>query len=301
MRDANGHSRGLALHIPFIQVFFQEQECTMQIELLGCTSTGKSTLARHAVEAARQQRKRVVMGDDFVLQRFGFGYVRGRWARMFLLDSLALCASIRRWPKYRKFFRFALWVILRAPMSSFQKLNAVRNILKKVGIYEIIRRDGYDQIVLVDEGTIGEAHGLFVHVAGEPSLPDVEAFASLVPLPDVAVHVRERESLIVERTMARGHKRIPAYSRKDASMFVNHAVRMFDELRRCLDGMTHWFLVESGCAILTDQAWFLHSELDLVSGIIQTGLEKVNSADSVQSSPTHDRTITKCRKLLSLN
>lgn len=273
----------------------------MQIELLGCTSAGKSTLARHAIKASLQQRKRVVMGDDFVLQRFGFGFVRGRLARTLLLDSIALFATIRSWQEYRKFIKFALRVICRVPLSLPQKLNGVRNIVKKVGIYEIIRRDGHDQIILVDEGTIGAAHGLFAHVTCEPNLTDIAVFASLVPLSDVAVHVREHEALIVERTMARGHKRIPAASRKDASMFVNHALRMFDELCGRLHGMTQWFVVESGRAILTDQAWFPRPDFDLINGIIQAALEKVDSTDPVESRPTQDRTVTKCQKSLSMN
>ena len=273
----------------------------MQIELLGCTSTGKSTLARYAVEVARERRKEIVMGDDFVLQGFGFGFVRGRLARTLLLDVFALFASIQSWRKYRGFFRFALRVISRAPLSALQKLNAGRNVLKKVGIYEIIRQAGREQIVLVDEGTVGEAHGLFVHVSSEPSLTEVAAFASLVPLPDVAVHVRECESLLVERTLARGHKRIPARSRNDANVFVTRAVRMFDELCRQVRGATTWLVVDGGRIIVADQAKFLRPHYDLVPGIIQAALEKVNPAEIIQCRPDQERTTTECQKLLSTN
>ena len=185
----------------------------MQVELIGCTSAGKSTLAESVLWAYRGIGMDASMGADFVLQQVGLNWVKGKLARTILIDIIALFACLTTWRSNYAFYRFASGVVLGLPVtvSWLERLNIARNTFKKVGIYELVRRGASDrQVVLLDEGTLHTAHYLFVHVSTEPNIADLATFAKLVPLPDVVVHVRQSKSVLIERTLQRGHKRIPA-------------------------------------------------------------------------------------------
>jgi hypothetical protein len=58
------------------------------------------------------------------------------------------------------------------------------------------------------------------------------AFASLVPLPDALVLLREQEQILVSRTIQRGHHRIPDSSPEMAHLFIRRAISTFDTLAR---------------------------------------------------------------------
>ena len=203
----------------------------MHVELIGCTSAGKSTLAGKLLRAGRAHGFEVLTGDDFVLRRRGADWIKGRLARTLLVDLFSLTECLMTWHKNFRFYRFALGTIARMPVARLEKLNLARNVLKKVGIYEIIRRGHCDrQIVLVDEGTLHAAHNLFVHDSTRPSPADVPTFARLVPMPDAAVYVQSDESVLIARTMARGHQRIAGRSHANVARFVTRAVEVFEAL-----------------------------------------------------------------------
>ena len=107
----------------------------------------------------------------------------------------------------------------------------LRNVLKKIGIYEIIQfRRTSQQVILVDEGVLQAAHNLFVHAYAEVKTEHLSTFARLVPLPDVVVYLKQPEGLLIDRTLKRGHKRIPNRSYGTVVRFVKQAVATFDKL-----------------------------------------------------------------------
>lgn len=205
----------------------------MQIELMGCTSAGKSTLSRGILRRCQQQGVAISAGDDFVLQQVGLNWVKGHGPRTLLVDLLALCACLATWRSHGAYYRFATGLLWPLPIARFEKLNLLRNVLKKIGIYEIIRWRSTDrQIVLVDEGVLQAAHNLFVHGGVEVKGAHIGTFARLIPLPEVVVYLRQPEARLIERTMKRGHKRIRDGSYGNVDRFVKQAVATFDELVR---------------------------------------------------------------------
>jgi hypothetical protein len=125
-------------------------------------------------------------------------------------------------------------------------LNLVRNVLKKVGVYEIIRqRSDIEQVVLVDEGTVHAAHNLFVHVSVPAAVDDLLTFIRLAPLPEVLVYVRQPETVLIERTLERRHKRIPDHSHASVARFVRQAVEMFELLARQPVLAERWLALDS--------------------------------------------------------
>lgn len=203
----------------------------MQIELIGCTSSGKSTLIRKILHACNEQGIDILLGTDFVLKQVRLNWIKNHLLRTLLIDLGALFACLITWRENVKFYLFATRRLLWLPIALFEKINLLRNALKKIGIFEIIRfRSANQQIILVDEGVLQAAHNLFVHASLEVSMEHLYTFARLVPLPDVVVYLRQPEGLLIDRTMKRGHKRIPDHSYGKVVRFVKKAVATFDKL-----------------------------------------------------------------------
>jgi thymidylate kinase len=203
----------------------------LHIELIGCTSAGKSTLSRGILQACHQQGLDILLGDDFVLKQVRLNWVKSHLPRTLLVDLFALLACLVTWPTNLKFYLFATQLLFQLPIPRLEKLNLLRNVLKKIGIYEIIRFRNTDrQIILVDEGVLQAAHNLFVHSSVQVKMENLSTFARLIPLPDVIVYLRQPESLLIDRTIKRGHKRIPDRSYSNVVPFIRQAVTTFDKL-----------------------------------------------------------------------
>lgn len=205
----------------------------MQIELIGCTGAGKSSLSQQIIQQRQQNGVQVLTSYDFVLNWAHFGWLKNHKARMAVLNAVALIACLLAWPRNRAFYRFVAGAIRRLPssVSPAEKLKIARIAARNAGIYEIVRRGCKpNQIVLADEGTLHIANYLFVHVTHEPNIKDLNAFLNLVSLPDAAVYLRQSTSVLVERTMRRGHKRIPGGSPVMASSFIRHSLEVFEHI-----------------------------------------------------------------------
>lgn len=203
----------------------------MQIELFGCTNAGKSSLARDIVRSARELGVAAVMSEDFVLAQARLGAIRGGWVRTVLVDLVAFAACLGAWREQREFFHFVLRSVSGLPRAVGwpRRLNIARNVFKKAGIRHLIRRRASDrELVVMDEGTLHTAHYLFVQPCAEPDTARLGGFLQRVPLPDVAVYVREEESTLVHRTLARGHRRIPDRAHGTTALFVRRALRTLD-------------------------------------------------------------------------
>ena len=203
----------------------------LHVEVIGATSAGKSTLTRALEEACRRRGIDATNSDDLALAPLGLERVAGEFLRRRLVDAPALLACLGSWRRHRELCSLALAASRRAPGGWTRRLNLARNALRKIGLHEIVRRRGGNRLVLVDnEGVLQAAHNLFVHVAAESSDADLTAFMRLAPLPDAVVYVEEVEEVLVARTLARGHRRVPAGSAEGAARFVSRAVRVFETI-----------------------------------------------------------------------
>jgi len=225
----------------------------MQIELIGCTSAGKSSLAQNLLQSNNQNGYQLVTSYDFVLQWAHFDWVKNHRMRMLILNLIALFACLFTWRKNLPFYRFVIGIILRLPakVSLFEKIKIARIVARNVGIFEIVRRNRSErQVVLADEGTLHIANYLFVHVSVEPNLSDLETFTRLVSLPDVAVYVRQPESVLISRTRSRGHKRIPEDASALVNRFIKHSLAVFEELVECSGLENRLVIVNNGEVVM---------------------------------------------------
>src|SRR5512134_2259652 len=112
----------------------------MHVEVIGCTSSGKTTLTRALERVGRARGLAVWNGDDFVLGTLGLGWIEGEFLRRRVVDAISLPACFRARHAYRDLLRLALGVSRTTPGSWTARLNVARNASRKVGIYDIVRR-----------------------------------------------------------------------------------------------------------------------------------------------------------------
>ncbi len=163
------------------------------------------------------------------------------------VNLIAFGMCLLAWRKRQLFLRYVIGCIgqLRPHASFSQRVRILRITLRNVGLYEFVERYASDEeVVFTDEGMLQIAHYLFVHIAFEPRVEAVETFARLVPLPAAVVYLRQPNAVLTERTLRRGHKRIPSGSIELTTRFVTRAAQVFDLLTQQADVRSRLVLVD---------------------------------------------------------
>jgi len=245
----------------------------MVIEIIGCTGSGKSTQSRSIVESCHEQGVDIFLGEDFVLRQVRLNWIKSRLPRKFAVNLLGLFACLITWRSHLEFYLFATRLLFQLPIARLDKLNLLRNVLKKVGTNEIIRFRSTDrQIILVDEGVLHAAHHLFVHSSVQVSEEHLAIFARLIPFPDAIVYLRQPESLLIDRTLKRGHQRIPDHSYSDAVRFIHQAVTMFEKLVQYPAVESKLLLINAGQEVTVAAPYQDNPFVSLASRIIRQGM-----------------------------
>jgi len=206
----------------------------MQIELIGCTGVGKSTLVNKMLHSCREKGFVASTGDQFVLKQVMLDWIKNYFIRAVLVDIFTLSVCMFTLKSNLKFYRLVIEVVHQLPstVTWFEKLNIIRNALKKLGAVEIIRHmNTNDQIVILDEGIIHTAHYLFVQPQATPPMEHLANFLQLIPLPDVVIYLQEDETILVERTLARKHRRIHNHPHNSVKEFIKNAIDTFNRIK----------------------------------------------------------------------
>jgi hypothetical protein len=201
------------------------------LELFGPSSGGKSTLVSRFL--AGRCAMRVVLHTDRILSAFFLGWLPGWLLRTMALDTIALGAVVATWPLHGRCYRLAAAQALRGrgPRSLYERGMLLRNAWKGVALCvlaERLARPG--EVLLLDEGSLQTANYLFVHADVPPSREALEAYLAVLPLPGAALFLRANEDELVERTLARGHARVPDGSREATRRFVRHTLDVLDRV-----------------------------------------------------------------------
>ena len=204
---------------------------TMIVEFVGCTGSGKTTLARR-IAGGGFTTTPARTWTDLVTDRRGLRGISDPHAINLLADVFALPAFVRSLSRERDFLRLAFDRLGRHAPSTFAKLNYSRNLVRKLGIHELATRADPATTLLVDEGTILTAYQLFVYSNGQVTRGDLERFVALVPLPDQVVYVKAPIDVLVRRALTRPDRRreLAAGNQGDLERWIVRAVELFDAL-----------------------------------------------------------------------
>lgn len=259
----------------------------MQIEFIGCTNAGKSTLIGAAIRACEHLGIEAAVANDCVLMWNRLSWTRGYWVRRLFAELFAFFSCIRHWHRHKQFYRFAAQMVMRLPASVglFEKLNTLRTVFRNFGIYEIVRRRGSEQqVVLVDEGTLHTAHYLFFHHSVGLDPDDLSTFVKLVPRPDVVIYLQQEPETLIKRTMRRGHRRIPDGSPAETERFIRHAIATFERLTQASAINSKMLLVDSGQNIRAPEDHQSYVSLFTAMNIIRSAVEFVQVDEPNETS-----------------
>ena len=166
---------------------------------------------------------------DLVLDRTGLRHVTHPTAVNVVQEACSLPVLLSSWSHHRAFLDFGVRTLGRYAPSTFERVNGLRGLARRVGMYELARRRAPNRVVLSDEGTVLAAyHFALSDVELDPR--DLARFASLVPRPDWIVHVKAPVPVLVRRAVSRPDRRRQhlGRSRERIERTIRRTVDVFD-------------------------------------------------------------------------
>lgn len=200
----------------------------MIVEFIGCDGAGKTTLSRMLGEPGVLEGRAVAMADLF-LDRRGLRGITHPTAMNVAQEVGGLPFLLRAYGRRRAYLAFARRMHARYAPTTYDRLNGMRGIARRVGMYEFAKSRAEDRIVLSDEGTVLSAY-LFALTDVELDRSDVERFAELVPRPDRIVYVRAPITSLVRRATTRPDRRRQhaGKSPSEVERTIRRTVAVFD-------------------------------------------------------------------------
>ena len=174
----------------------------MIVEFIGCAGAGKTTL-RNLICERGISGERVIAMPDLLLRRPVLRRVAHPTAVNVVQEVGSLPFLLGALPDERPFLAFARRTLRGHAASRFDRLNGMRGVLRKVGMFHLARRRAGDTIVLSDEGTLLSSYNLFVATRMDFGEAELARFADLVPMPKLVVYVRAPVASLVERARSR--------------------------------------------------------------------------------------------------
>lgn len=200
----------------------------MIVELIGCDGAGKTTLSRMLGAPGLLEGRAVAMAD-VLLDRPGLRRITHPTAMNVAQEVGSLPFLLRARRRRRAYVAFARQMHARYAPTTYDRLNGMRGIARRVGMYELARSRAADRVVLSDEGTVLSAY-LFALSDVDLDPADVERFAELVPRPDRIIYVKASISSLVRRATSRPDRRRQhaARSRNEVERTIRRTVEVFD-------------------------------------------------------------------------
>ncbi len=214
----------------------------------------------------------VSLSDDFVLEKSHLFWVRNDFLRRRLVEIIALVTCFEHMNKYKDFIRFVFNEGISAPGSWLYKANRMRNVVRKIGVFEFIsKRAAEGQVVLADnEGLLQGVHNLFVHENSGSDMTKISRYVDLVPLPDVVLYLQQDEDVLVSRTLERGHARIKDDSTENVVHFIHQAVKVFSELVLIPKVQERLIIVDNGMNLSSQNEEAFTNEFNQVANLVHS-------------------------------
>lgn len=203
----------------------------MIVEFIGSTGAGKTTLIKE-VKRRLSKSAQVTTSFDLIATPLGLGSVTHPTARNLIQELVGFPFFLKSLHQHRAYVDLYLSLLARQEKFTFFMMNNLRSLERKLGVFEIIKRKDFDQIILVDEGTVLSAHHVFVFTDVSYTSEEISRFASVLPLPDVIVYIKVPMEILIERSIQRTDppRMMRSRNRVQNEMYIRRAVTMFEQL-----------------------------------------------------------------------
>lgn len=203
----------------------------MLIEFIGSTGAGKTTLFS-AVQRRLAETTVVSTPFGLVAAQLGLQGVTHPSLQNLIQEMVGLPFFLRSLPRHRALVIFALKIMARHAAFKVATVNILRSLVRKIGVNEIVKRNGYNHAVLIDEGMMLLAHNLFVYNGVSYTADEIDRFVSLVPLPDTIIYVTASEESLIRRAITRMDRReeLNSKSRPEVEAYIHSTVTLYERL-----------------------------------------------------------------------
>lgn len=217
----------------------------MIVEFIGSTGSGKTTLISE-VHRRLAKTNRVTTSIDLATGLLGLRGVTNPTLQNLAMELVSLPFFISTLYRHNEFIRHTVKLFWRKTSFSIQTIHNLRSLERKIGIYEITKRLGKDQIILVDEGPILAAH-MFVSTGNTYTPEEITRFTDLLPLPDLVVYIRASVDTLIERTVRRADppREVDVKNLALMEAYLKRTVAMFDQLTQAENIRPRLLVVES--------------------------------------------------------
>ena len=217
----------------------------MIVEFIGSTGAGKTTLINE-VRCRLAKTSQVTTSIDLATSLVGLKGLANPTLQNLVQEFISLPFFIGKLYKYNEYLRHTVKLFWRKTSFSMQTIHNLRSLERKIGMYEITKILGKDQIILVDEGPLLAAH-MFVSTRHTYSPEEITRFTDLLPLPDLVIYIRASVDAIVERTVRRADPPREVDRKNSVQMeeYIKRAAAMFDQLVQAKNIRSRLVVVES--------------------------------------------------------
>ncbi|HET9908873.1 MAG TPA: hypothetical protein VFQ23_19640, partial [Anaerolineales bacterium] len=202
----------------------------MIVEFVGSTGAGKTSLISK-IHHKLAQTATVTTQFDLIAAPLNLKSVSHPTVQNLIQEVVAFPFFVASLNRHKKFLTHTIRTFSNNTKLSLYKINNLRSLERKIGLYEISQRYNRDQIILVDEGPILAAH-MFVFTGSRVQDSDLATFAELLPLPDLVVYIKAPIEVLVRRALKRPDppremgSKDPVLTEK----YVRSATAVFDRL-----------------------------------------------------------------------
>lgn len=217
----------------------------MIVEFIGSTGAGKTTLINE-IRCRLAKTSRVTTSIDLATSLVGLKGLANPTLQNLVQEFISLPFFIGKLYKYNEYIRHTIKLFWRKTRFSMQTIHNLRSLERKIGMYEITKILGKDQIILVDEGPLLAAH-MFVSTRHTYSPEEITRFTDLLPLPDLVIYIRAPVEAIVERTVRRADPPREVDRKNPVQMeeYIKRSAAMFDQLVQAENIRSRLLVVES--------------------------------------------------------
>lgn len=202
----------------------------MIVEFIGSTGSGKTTLISN-VQRRLEETVRVTTSHDLGTRLLGFKNVTNLTLQNLAQELLSFPFLIGKFHEHNAYLMHTFKLFWRNSGFSMQTIHNLRSLERKVGMYEITKKFGKDQVILVDEGPILALH-MFVSAQNTYTSEEIARFIDLLPLPDLIIYIQASVDTLIERTLHRPDppREIDQKDPVQMDAYFKNAVAIFDQL-----------------------------------------------------------------------
>ena len=217
----------------------------MIVEFIGSTGAGKTTLISE-VRCRLAKTSQVSTSIDLATSLLGLKGLTNPTLQNLVQEFISLPFFIGTLYRHNEYIRHTVKLFWRKTSFSMQTIHNLRSLERKIGIYELTKILGRDQIILVDEGPLLAAY-MFVSTRNTYTSEEIARFIDLLPLPDLIIYIRASVDTIIERTIRRADppREVDRKNLAEMEEYIQRTVAMFDQLTQAEKIRDRLLVVES--------------------------------------------------------